>query len=100
MTSKFLGVLAAVPMFAFATMAAAEEAKPVVLDAQALDNVTAGVEFSAFFRGSAEAVGGNLAVTNIFGFTEILSLQTIDTAGGSLTFGGVLSTGEAEATAD
>jgi hypothetical protein len=100
MTSKFLGVLAAVPMFAFATMAAAEEAKPVVLDAQALDNVTAGVEFSAFFEAFADAVGGNLAVTNIFGSTEILSLDTIDTAAGSLTFGGVLSTGFAEATAD
>lgn len=100
MTSKFLGVLAAVPMFAFATMAAAEEAKPVVLDAQALDNVTAGVEFSAFFEAFADAIGDNLAVTNIVGGTQIQSLATIDTAAGSLTLGEVLSTGFAEATAD
>jgi hypothetical protein len=92
MTTKFLGVLAAVPMLAMASVASAEEAKPVVLDAQSLDGVTAAG--SAIGFADAFALGSSVAT-----FTATLAavevLDTVDFEAGGLSLVGSISAAEA-----
>ena len=80
MTTKFLGVLAAVPMLAFASLASADEAKPVALDAQALDGVTA--SGSAFAVSLADAIGEVVATqTATIAMVEVLDVYEAPEAG-------------------
>ena len=92
MTTRFLGLLAAVPMLAMASVAAAEEAKPVVLDTQSLDGMTAAG--SAFGLADAFALGSSVAT-----FTATLAavevLEFFDTEAGGLSLVGCVSGAEA-----
>lgn len=83
MTSKYFGVLAALPMLAFASVASADEVKPITLDAQALDGVTAAG--SAFALADAGAMGGLVAATLAATFATVEVVDTFDTEAGGLS---------------
>jgi hypothetical protein len=84
MNLKLLSALAAVPMMALAGAAVADEAKPVALDEQQLDGVTAAG--SAFVWSTATALGASTAATFTGGLATVAILDTYDTEAGGLSY--------------
>ena len=83
--TRILGALAAVPMLALASTASPDEAKPVVLDMQALDAVSA----SGTGIGTATAGAVNSPFSSVATFTDtgvtVVRLGVIPTQVGALS---------------